>query len=232
MMRVFVLVFIVLLLGACESEKAVKNTTINGIWESVGSGWILQIKDSSEYHFYDTTSISCIAAKQGDFKAIEAGLTLKNDTLSLLKGVITYDFVKRETFPESCKNEITEEKRNDPLYNFEVFAETVKAHYAFFELNKIQWESLYRTQKSKLSQASSDVELYRVIEETLELLNDNHAFIEATDTVYEALDQLPELEETTTADTLPEYGDFQVAGMVAAHHLQEDLTRDYHLRFH
>ncbi len=31
------------------------------------------------------------------------------------------------------------------FYNFEVFAETYKDHYAFFELNEIDWNSFYKT---------------------------------------------------------------------------------------
>jgi hypothetical protein len=61
---------------------------------------------------------------------------------------------------------------NDP-YNFEVFAETYKEHYAF-ELNKINWDSLYKTAKEKSTQKTTEVELYLIIQEMIESLNDNH----------------------------------------------------------
>ena len=233
MMRAFSVCCMLLVLCSCESTKTSKTPTLNGVWESIGSGWILQIKDSTAYQFYDVTSISCLPRSAGPFKDIKGNLSLKNDTLSLLKGVIQYDFVKRDTLPYECQHVISDTKSKDPLYNFEVFAETIKEHYAFFERNHIQWESLYAAQKAKLTPAASDVALYKVLDETLERLNDNHAFLEATDAVYEKLSALsePELDATDSIEEVPEYGDIQVANMVATHHLQEDLTRDYHLKF-
>ena len=211
---------------SCQHREARNNFSVNGVWESIGSGWILHVEDSTAYHFYDLTSISCLASKNGRFKEIEKSLTLNNDTLSLLEGVITYDFVRRNAVPELCLNATATEKNKDALYNFEVFAKTVEEHYAFFELNKIDWNNLYHQQKGKLTENSTDIELYQVIEETLALLNDNHAFLEATDEVYEAMEEGVEEDINTDAEALPEYGDFQVAQMVAKHHMQEEMTKD------
>ncbi len=199
-----------------------------GTWQSIGSGWILDIKDSTEYEFYDVTPISCLINRKGKISELQDDLSLKNDTLSLLKGVITYQFTRIHTVPEVCSLGMTEEKKQDPLYNFEVFAETVQEHYAFMQLNEIDWDSIYQVQKRKLKTEPSDVNLYRLLEETLEILNDNHAYLEATDEVYEALEQIEkqEAEEEATSEKLPEYGDLQVAGMVKNHHLRQEMTQD------
>ena len=188
---------------------------------------VLQIEDSLTYNIYDITSISCLPNRQGDFKALQKSLALKNDTLNLLTGVITYQFTKTKSLPKLCLK-LDEQKNKNPLYNFEVFAETVKEHYAFFELNDINWAHLYKRQKEKLTEQSTDVELYKVMEETLELLNDNHAYLEASDEVYLTIEKQmkQEQKEETAADELPEYGDFQVAKMVSEHHMQEELTKD------
>lgn len=235
-----------ILLTSCRQE--IKRTpTINGLWESVGSGWLLQITDSTEYTLYDLTESSCLPNRKGPVEDILESLNFEGDSLFLLKGVITYAFVRSEEFPERCQISLTEIQKNDPLLNFDVFAETVDAHYAFMELNQIHWEALYAEQRGKLSQESSDVELYKVIEETLELLNDNHAYLEATDAVYEALEsealeaaaleaealeasQGSEIDTTyeqeSKDEALREYGDFEVAQMVATHHLKEEMTQD------
>lgn len=76
---------------------------------------------------------------------------------------------------------------------------------------------------------STDVELYQVIEETLEKLNDNHGFIEASNAVYEALEKQTEQKEETATEESPEIGDFYVARKVVEHHLQEELTEDSQL---
>lgn len=231
-MRTAYFIAILMLVFACQNKSDKKTESLNGNWESVGSGLILEIKDSTSYQFYDITSISCLPNRKGSFQELQKSLTLENDTLNLLKGVITYKFTRSKALPQLCTETKTEKNKN-PIYNFEVFAETVKEHYAFFELNKINWNQLCKQQKGKLTEKSTDVELYHVIEETLELLNDNHAFLEATDEVYNELEKQSNKEQKEETDTknLPEYGDFEVAGIVAKHHLQKDLTRDYKLQF-
>ncbi len=211
-------------LSSCQSQTDIVNAPINGIWKSLGSGNILQISDSTDYALYDISSISCLPNRKGKLEEIMRGLTLSSDTLSLLVGLVDYQFLRIDEMPELCITGLEERKRNDPLFNFEVFAETVKEHYAFFKLNNINWQDLYRQQRKKLTSNSRDAELYQVIEETLEKLNDNHAFLEATDEVYEELDKLLLEEGETTEDTLPEYGDFPVAKMVAAQFMEEELT--------
>jgi carboxyl-terminal processing protease len=228
-MRTAYVTAILMLVFACQN-KSVKNTeSLSGKWESVGSGWVLEIKDSTSYQFYDITSISCLPNRKGSFKELQKSLTLENDTLNLLKGVITYKFTRSKALPQLCIETKTEKNKN-PIYNFEVFAETVKEHYAFFKLNKINWNQLYKQQKGKLTEKSTDVELYQVIEETLESLKDNHAFLEASEEVNTELEKQSN-QDKNSSENLPEYGDIQVAGIVAKHHLQVDLTRDYKLQF-
>lgn len=219
---------ITILLVSCGDQgkkDQAENTklSVNGIWESIGSGWVLQITDSTAYSFFDITSISCLPQRKGEFEEIVASLTLQNDTLSLKQGPIRYQCLRTDQLPKLCQSTLSAEEARDPLYNFDVFGETVKEHYAFLELNGINWDSLYKSQRGKLTANSTNAELYLVIEETFEKLNDNHAFLEATDDVYEELDKL-EPEEVETGESLPEYGDFQVAKMVADHHLQEEMT--------
>jgi carboxyl-terminal processing protease len=230
--NIFTLTAILTIVFACQNKPIQKTETLNGTWESVGSGWVLEIKDSTSYRFYDITSISCVPSREGSFQELQKALTLEIDTLNLLVGVINYQFIRSKALPQLCLETKTEKNKN-PIYNFEVFAETVKEHYAFFELNKINWNQLYKQQKGKLTEKSTDVELYQVIEETLKLLNDNHAHLEATDQVYAELEKQPNQKEKDKKDSenLPEYGDFQVAGIVAKHYLKEDLTRDYKLQF-
>lgn len=226
-MRFLMMLMALLTTSSCKKEVN-ENTSVNGIWRSVGSGWNLHIEDSTRYSFYDITPSSCLPARQGDLKELLGSLELKEDTLSLLKGVITYKFIREEQLPELCGTVVSEEMKKDPLYNFEVFAETVKEHYAFMELNTIDWNTLYERQKGKLNENTTDVDLYKVLEETLEKLNDNHAYLEATDEVYEALEaQEPdEQNDISNVEDLPEYGDFQIAAMVAKHHLKEEMTKD------
>lgn len=212
----------IILLISCQKKEEVKSC--NGVWESIGHGQILEIKDSLSYAFFDNTSISCVPVRKSAFKEIESVLSLANDTLSLLTSGIIYSFTKSDDLPAACTNFLSNEKLKDPLYNFEVFMETVRENYAFLALNQIDWEDLYNTQKAKLTENSTAVDLYLLIEETFERLNDNHAFLLANDELYKELDQLP-LEDDNNEE-LKEYGDFPVADLVAEHYLKEDMTND------
>ncbi|MEO1713979.1 MAG: S41 family peptidase [Bacteroidota bacterium] len=223
MRSLFLSFFFLCFLLACQTSPP-NRLSLNGTWQSLGSGWILAIQDSSQYQFFDQTSISCLPARTGELPELLPALRLQNDTLILHKGVLDYTFIRTDQLPVICNQPIEETKQHDPVYNFAVFAETVEEHYAFFDLNEIDWPSLYEEQKAQLSPNSTSLELYQVIEETLEALNDNHAYLEADAALYAALEE--EETEEKTEDGLPEYGDFQVSAMVAENHFEEEFTQD------
>lgn len=227
---IVLLLLLVLLAFACTPHR-LPAPTVNGTWESIGSGWILQIQDSAHYSFYDIVTSACLPSRYGAFDELATELSLQEDTLRLKKGVITYEFVRILALPKMCKTPLAEDKLRDPMLNFEVFAETVAEHYAFFEESQIDWEALYQTQKSKLTAQPGDVELYAAIAEIQEQLQDNHASLEVPEEIEVLLEQeseeMPEaaLPEKQQGE-LPEYGDFKVADSVFYHHIQEDLTSD------
>ncbi|MBX2827566.1 MAG: S41 family peptidase [Flavobacteriaceae bacterium] len=211
---------------ACQ-EKEPQTHSLNGVWESVGSGWILHIQDSTQYALYDITKVSCLPNRKATLDEILPSLSLANDTLSFQKGVMAYSFIKKEDLPELCSVSLSEAQKIDPLFNFEVFTATVEEHYAFMELNGLNWPILYEQQKRKLSEESTAAELYTVIEETLELMNDNHAYLEATDEVYDILEAMETNEDVVEeSNEVVEYGDFQVADLVAEHHIDDVMTKD------
>ena len=223
MKYLFFLLAAVCSLIACNPNTVEEENSMNGTWRSLGSGWLLEIKDSTSYSFFDLTQISCLPNRRGPLKELEVDLNAQGDTLTLIKGVSTYQFIRTDKLPARCTEQLLPAQKSDPLYNFDVFAETVEEHYAFLDLNSVNWELLKHNQRDKLTATSTEVELYRVIDQTLTLLNDNHAFLEASDEVYELL----ESEGTDSAeDDLPEIGDFQVAQWVAQNHLEKELTRD------
>lgn len=226
MPKLIVSIVTLAVLASCAPQIKEQPPTLNGVWQSLGSGWQLEVKDSMAYDLYDITQISCLPNGNGDFEEISPYLRLHNDTLSLTKGVITYNFIRMDALARPCQEPLSDTLRYYPLHNFEVFAATIREHYAFFGLNGIHWETLYRTQKAKLNQNSTDLELYQVLQQTLQQLDDNHGFLEATPELYaEMEDQMPSTPIGHETD-LPEYGDFEVAQKVAEHHLLEEMTED------
>ena len=124
-----------------------------------------------------------------------------------------------------CTEKVSVNKKKDPIYNFEVFAQTFEKHYAFFELNTINWDSLYTTSKTKITPKTSDAELYLILKDIVDKLQDNHGYIEPTESVYEAADKLRPVVESTETEGLKEYGDFQISQMAFDAIVEEDLTK-------
>lgn len=216
------LLFLILLIG-CKPNKE-ENNSIEGIWESIGYGEILKI-DANSYEYFDITDFSCLPAKEGNISEVKNSMQVSNDTLIIKRGFSKYRYVRIKELPDFC-NQNSKDK-NDISYNFEVFANTYKNHYAYFDLNKIDWDILYINSKNKINSKSTEVDLYLVMEDMIEKLKDNHGSIEPTEEVYElAENQIQsEIEEEETEE-LKEYGDFEIAGIVADYYLKEDLTKD------
>ena len=218
-MKSLIVALVLIGLFSCKQEPS----SLNGLWKSHGSGWILSVSDSSQYQLYDVTDISCVLKRDSPLRELLPSLSLEGDTLLLRKGISDYKFYRVDQMPDSYH---LEQDSDDVLFNFEVFAETVRSHYAFLELNDIDWEELSSKQRDRLESDPTELTLYRVLEESLVLLNDNHGFLEASDEFYDKFEA--ELEEyySDETDTLPEYGDFNIANMVTKAYLTEDQTKD------
>ena len=212
------LLFLIILTG-CKTIKSKKNS-MEGIWKSIGYGEILII-DADSFEYYDITDYSCFPVKKVNISEVKKSLEVSNDTLIVKRGISKYHYVRINKLPEIVNQ--NEKDKNNILYNFEIFANTYKNHYAYFNLNKIDWDNLYINSKNKINSKSTEVDLYLVIEDMIEKLKDNHGSIEPTDEVYElAENQTPsKLEE----EELKEYGDFEIADIVAEYYIKEDLTK-------
>ena len=219
--RVFWFLLLVAFFSAGTTNKS--SSLLQGNWKSLGCGKVLQIHND-RFSFFDITSISCLPARQGPVSEFGNDIQVQNDTLSIVQGTLTYYYTRINKIPRLCTVALSEKQRSDPLYNFEVWANTVLEHYAYFELNGVNWDSLYSAQKNKLTSQSTDVELYSVLDETLQLLHDNHGSIVPTDEVYEQAHKLKPASQEIKP--LKEYGDFEIAQMVAQHYLDKELTRD------
>ncbi len=215
---VYILSFFILF--SCNDNT---ENSLDGYWESIGYGNILFIKKDS-YTLYNSTEISCTPYKQGDLSKFSTDIQIKNDTLITKKGTSLYYYQRLHTTPKLCNSILNEQQKNDPVFNFEVFAKTIEKHYAFFELNQLNWSYLYSKYRSKINAQTSNVELYMVLDDILNEMNDNHTYLEATDDVYKQIESLNQDSEIT--ETLPEYGDFQIAEMIGNTFIEKNLTKD------
>jgi carboxyl-terminal processing protease len=214
-MRRAYLFILITCLTTCKPKERGANE-LEGIWQSLGYGRILEIKNGN-YFFYDITKNSCLPARSSTITELTKSSKLRNDTLLLRQGILDYYYTRLHRLPEICNQNSSDIANEDVLYNFEVFAQTVKDHFAYFELNNIVWDSLYSTQKRKLHSNPTKTKLYQVLNETLILLNDNHGQVEADEDLYETRDPLSD-------ENAKEYGDFEIAEIVTKSFLEKNLT--------
>jgi len=220
-MRKKYLFIIIVFITACSPNK--QDGVFNGVWKSLGYGKILVIKDNT-YSFYDITNISCLPARNSTLDELEKSIELRNDTLLLRQGTLNYSFTRLNSLPDTCNKKLSDIAKSDIQFNFEVFAKTIKENFAYFELNKINWDSLYLVQKGKLNSNSTDTDLYIVLDEILRLIKDNHGQVEPTEDVYEKSMLINSNKESS--EKLKEYGDFEIAQIVSGNFLEKDLTTD------
>lgn len=218
-----------LVLLSCGMER-VAETGLAGVWKSPESGWVLQVGQDSTYSFFHLNALNCSLHRQGPIADFGDEIQVDRDTLLLTKGVLTYRFLRSSEFPAICGETLPPAKASDPMYNFEVFSRTIADHYAFMELNGIDWPALYEQQRSKLSVDPTEFRLYEILEETLELLNDNHGYLEADADFYERLEaNSPPSGTTDDQNDRKEYGDFEVANIVSEVYLSGEMTRESNL---
>ncbi|MEM7187292.1 MAG: S41 family peptidase, partial [Bacteroidota bacterium] len=205
---------------ACQQPTTQPEPTLDGVWESVGYGRIVKIENGG-YLMAETTDISCIPLMDGDITEFGDALTLVNDTIQLVDGINRYYFTRIEDAPPVCKKDSPERTRaeglaQDPEHNFEVLWETFNDHYAYFELRKIDWDSMYKTYRPKITAETTPVELYRVLNEMLEAFNDGHIGLDAPDEIEDAAFAEDETEESADAAPKPKrLRNYEVAGAVA-----------------
>ncbi|MCX8210810.1 MAG: S41 family peptidase [Lewinella sp.] len=193
--------------------------TIEGPWQSIGYGRIISFTTDS-FQLYDFTNISCLPIREGSISAYQSHSSLSGDTLTLQSGYSKYQYTRIDQIPELCQQSMTKTEREDPVFNFEVLVATIEEHYAYFELNDLDWNSICASARGKVSTATTPTELYQTIEQLFEDLKDNHGGIYPPD------EAEVENNDAGQPDELPSYGDFQVADMVTDHHLEESMTKD------
>lgn len=161
--------------------QSIKAQNFDGNWKGLGYGRLLTI-DNNLFQITDVTSISCIPSMKGNVSEFNDKITVTNDTLAIINGINTYYFYK--TDDQNC-NSTFKKKTKDPVYNFEVLAETFKNHYAYFEERNINWGNLYQKYRSQVSSNTSEPELYLIIKNMLDEFGDGHITFSASDKIEE-----------------------------------------------
>jgi len=219
--RKFILFIIVICLTSCQQKSSkIRQPVLQGIWKKHGYGQIIQISKSN-IDFYDITQKSCLPVKTVSLKNIrEFGeiVSVTDDTLLMKSGINRYQFIRLKALPKFC-NIHSEKALKNPVYNFEVFWNTFNENYAFFGKRKIKWDQIYRDYRPKISEQTTDQELYNLLNEIIGKFKDGHITLDAPKSVVEGKAKDGGKEDGNSVSKIPEVSPLKLRNAILQRYL-------------
>ena len=199
---IFLMIFYVgISLIACTSTSFKKDEVISkdGIWLQLGYGKIFEIAGDS-VKIYDVSSVECRLFEQELLASNGVIDRLTADSLILKKNIKTYRFTRMKELPKRCS--MITSNPQDPILNFEVFWNTFNEQYCFFDKRNIDWDEIYHIYRGKISEKTSQLELFLLFDEIITLLDDGHVQLEEPDILEDTLASLSVAEPQQSARPL------------------------------
>ncbi|MEM6380732.1 MAG: hypothetical protein AAF705_21295, partial [Bacteroidota bacterium] len=169
--------FLICLLVACQSpiqevpqldlsytyqkETAQTHPTIRGAWQSIGNGYLLEVRADSIL-LYSHTASFCYKEKNDYLEGLyhtRSQFTLHEDTLSIYLtdyGTGTQelqtkkDFFRIDKLPEDCLTFKEMLALPNPK-QFELYQETLKENYAFTTERQMDWNQAFSTYQDSIT---------------------------------------------------------------------------------
>lgn len=218
-----IVLLIVLLITSCDLSQ--KESTLDGAYEAIGYGRLLVIQEG-KFQLLDNTSSWCESRINASLADFREDLFINNDTLNLKVGITIYQFIKIDQLPNICSMNFSDSELKDPEFNFEVLEETFSNNYAFFDLRKVKWDSLRAATQTKITQKTTEAELYSIMKEMLDTFKDGHISIKAPEHIEKPTDTLSVGKNKPNAEH-ERYDLYDVAYQVGNQFLKfKELTRD------
>jgi Peptidase family S41/Tricorn protease C1 domain len=169
--------------------------SLDGYWKSDGYGILLEI-DGDAVKASEITAISCLpvftAKRQaeppdgalalftvmGEPVLMRPGSSADHKFFGFKGAASSIGFRRLGQRPAICDAPVA----NTPLANFDVFWTTFNEHYPFFALHGVDWQKLRDEYRPKITDATSEEELFGVFRAMVEPLEDAHVSIAGAST--------------------------------------------------
>ncbi len=169
--------------GTGVSREAVAlYARLNGVFVSDGYGYVVDLRGDTRdiYHLsidtcvFDEDTSAVIQQLLGPDDVIEAA-----DGQSFAYGS-AYEphkitFHRIAALPAACVTPLPD----TPQGNFDAFAATFTAHYAFLDLHGVNWPQQVASARSKLTSSTTDEDLFALFDEMMAPLEDSHLSLDA-----------------------------------------------------
>src|SRR5215469_14677490 len=170
---------------ACAAACA---TTPDGLWQSDGYGYFIEIK-GPELRAYELTSISCVPSFTVQRKSEAAGEILFGPDEDLLRfypgktpddarlhsdGAASDIILHRvEAKPKTCEHP----PEDTPPSNYAIFWQTFAEHYAFFDLRRVDWQAVDKKFRPQVTPTTEPKALFDILQQMIEPLQDAHTSV-------------------------------------------------------
>ncbi|OKL38446.1 S41 family peptidase [Pontibacter flavimaris] len=199
--RVFISLILSFILVSPAYSTDGLNPSLNGIWLMNGYGRILEISDT-EVKVYDHTKISCtlkFTLRREHIDRLGKFELITPDSMIRTLGITKYTLRRIANLPLSFIGTDSVALRN-PRFNFDVFWHTLEENYPFFYKRGMDWQQVYETYSGKISEQTTDEELFFLLREITDKLGDEHTTVRAPDEVMQQYESHRQPNKDSTAE--------------------------------
>jgi len=163
--------------------------SLDGVWRSQGYGYVFEVH-GREWKTFEVTTETCVAgftaqwapgpeatfkSNEGDSFLVRPGAAADHKLVHFEGAASDIRIDRLSRMPAVCDHP----SANTPLANFEVFRRTWAENYISFDLKHADWSQIVAANRSKITAATSPLELFDVLEAMIEPLGDMHTGIQA-----------------------------------------------------
>lgn len=178
--------------ASAQKESSAKS--LEGPWLADGYGLFFEL-DTTGLRVYELTSVSCTYSQTRPpdathssnstlaFSSDKAITTLSRtgdpNTLRLHMDWAASDMIlhRADKLPEMCSRK----PANSPQENYAIFWQTFAEQYPFFALRKVDWRAVDRQFRPRVTATTSPADLFEILRQMIEPLEDTHTGIDAKD---------------------------------------------------
>jgi len=165
---------------------------LGGFWRSEGYGFQLEFVDD-ELRLSEVTEISCLPGGRATLASRSpAAVAYRLVGDPVVFGVLPGGSPDRLRIrPDGAASEIVASRLpqrlsvcdrptpDTPITNFDVFAETWAENYPFFGLTHVDWASVVKRERATITDQTTSVELFGVLQRMIAPLEDAHSYLSA-----------------------------------------------------
>jgi carboxyl-terminal processing protease len=167
--------------GAQQSLKAVAGRAdLSAVWQSPQQGYVIDLRARSPRIFHITPDACWPDSELAENYVDHVAVGRFNKDKSQLKiapavGASETLWVRLDALPVRCN----EKPKITPTAVLRAWVQTMSEHYAFFKERNVDWPTLSAAASQRITDASSETELFEEIAKLLSSLNDPHTTLQA-----------------------------------------------------